>query len=711
MVSLLENLPSTMPSLSRFRDRPEVLRRAFSRVAVRVPDVLRPRNPDRRRACRYDFLRFCRSYFTAKIFCNPSRFHLEFIAELQRLALSPIKETKALAAPRGVGKSMLLQLFDCWCKCYSHRNVFMWVCVNKKKASERLDFVKQQFLSNELLFEDFPELCQPVRDFGGDPRCSHPYTWTDEAFNLANGKWSIACGIEGAILGTLIDGMRIDFVAIDDPEDSETVQSETQTNMRRNRIEKEICYLGALGQRISIVMITTIRAIDCLSHEYTDKSRRPDWEGQVYRAVETFPERGDLWDRYMAIVGPRNPGAKLDAPGELPDDATTCQRLNIPGEKWDAYLAKSNGVARTVGLKFVAANYDAMHSGARLLDESRIPLHDFYFEMANAGRAAVFSELQNDPLGNDNVVTLQLTENEVTARGIEIPIGRIPNWSRYLLVNIDVGLRRLHWGVTAWDEVVQTPHVAAIGVQETRVNEGGRYDMARGSSEARALLREDALKDALLEIETHVSRGFTSENGTRLFPSYIGVDIGGAADKDDWQDIILPFCRERYPLWIPMKGAAPWRDPIAERADGRNFIFEDPKRNPLGRMDWNSNFYRSRMYERYKTPMNFDANGRPQQGAITLFRDDPLAGAGLTEFAMHMTAERYVEEYHEGKQVEKSLVKRWVARRRENHWFDTSAMAEALADLLRVMLAAVRPVSVSGAPDQAVPARRNRERW
>jgi len=144
------------------RDR-SAERSLAGREIGKIPKV---KNPERREACRLDFELFLTTYFP-EIFCLP-------FSPNHRLAITSFEDTClkgglfALAMPRGTGKTSIAECADIWTVCYAHRKFSALIGSDAGHAADMLASIKSSFEHNELLLEDFPEICFPIRAIGGN---------------------------------------------------------------------------------------------------------------------------------------------------------------------------------------------------------------------------------------------------------------------------------------------------------------------------------------------------------------------------------------------------------------------------------------------------------------------------------------------------------------------------------------------------------------
>jgi len=253
---------------------------------------------------------------TSLAFWDPSVCHEDLVRELQSLASAESVQLRAFAAPRGLGKTTIAIIAILWASLYRHRLFVVIIAVNAELAEERLSAIKHHLLTNDRIFEDFPEIVAPIRAFGGEPRsASANYPWRGSIIKLQNGVWITARGIDGSILGLIVENKRPDFVLIDDPEDEHTVRSKAETELRETRIRKEVLYLGALGGRCSYLLLCTIRRHACICDRFADPAIEPEWRGRRYSALQEPPERMDLWDEFMDRCRDNGTERPVDAEG------------------------------------------------------------------------------------------------------------------------------------------------------------------------------------------------------------------------------------------------------------------------------------------------------------------------------------------------------------------------------------------------------------
>ena len=72
-------------------------------------------------------------------------------------------QTLGLVGESGSGKTTLAEWACIWCLVYGHRPFLMLIGADQTIACGMLDSIKSQIENNDLLLEDFPAACYPVR--------------------------------------------------------------------------------------------------------------------------------------------------------------------------------------------------------------------------------------------------------------------------------------------------------------------------------------------------------------------------------------------------------------------------------------------------------------------------------------------------------------------------------------------------------------------
>jgi hypothetical protein len=265
-----------------------------------------------------------KTYF-AKDYSRPfGKLHYALIDSIWQTAMYGGK--KAVAAPRGRGKTQVVKGALAAVVLAGLVRFPVPIGPTTNHAKELYEDFRKKMMFNDLLMEDFPEICAPVRALEGAPqRAGRQHIdgvltriqWTADGLRLADvpaqyrgpidygGVRLEYRGLDAAIRGINRDGDRPDFVPIDEPETRESAKSDSQIEDRENAIEKDIAGLAGEDKELAQVMITTVQNRKSNSFKYTDPETKPSWMGERFGWVEKWPEEwkkdDGLWHTYMAM--------------------------------------------------------------------------------------------------------------------------------------------------------------------------------------------------------------------------------------------------------------------------------------------------------------------------------------------------------------------------------------------------------------------------
>src|SRR3990170_9080006 len=257
----------------------DVLRRQQIRTAEaqdigEIPAVV---NPERRAKCAESFPEFCRTYAPRTFYLPWAPFHFKAADKIERSVRSGGRF--AFAMPRGQGKSSLCEWAAIWATFNGFRPYVVMVGATQADAEQRLENIKTELDSNDLLLEDYPECCHPIRKLERSTRrCQGQkyqghgtgIQWGKDGIRLANipgtqggGTIIEAAGITGWLRGRvqkLSDGrsLRPSLAIVDDPQTRESAKSETQSRDREATIAADIAYMGGPDEPMAVIMPCTV---------------------------------------------------------------------------------------------------------------------------------------------------------------------------------------------------------------------------------------------------------------------------------------------------------------------------------------------------------------------------------------------------------------------------------------------------------------------
>ena len=291
-------------------------------VGQEIGDIPAVVNPARREACRLNLELFCQLYFPEVFYLKFSETHIKVIKQLQETAIKGGQYV--LAMPRASGKTAIMSAAAIWAIAYGHRRFIVAVAANADKAMEITSDIKRWVEESDLLFEDFPEICFPIRKLerithrqrgqkcGGKPT---KIDWSGNKIcfpsienSLSSGAVISSTGMTGGeIRGQkAIDArggvMRPDFVLIDDPQTRESAESPTQCDKREKIIEGDVLCMAGPGKTIAAFCTCTVIQQGDLADRILDRKLHPEWHGERYKMLVKEPVNTKLWEEYADIL-------------------------------------------------------------------------------------------------------------------------------------------------------------------------------------------------------------------------------------------------------------------------------------------------------------------------------------------------------------------------------------------------------------------------
>jgi hypothetical protein len=672
----------TMAAKQEYRRKNERDRQRNARVASEGRDIgalPRPADVARRRACVADFRLFCLTYFPWTFVLPFSPDHLKVIGKVEESVLRG--GLFAMAMPRGSGKTTVCECASIWAMLNGHRRFVVPIGSDAGSAVQMLESIKVELETNDLLAEDYPEVCLPIQALEGIAnRCAgqlyrterthiewtadavvlptlRPEGWgkdaelqafvRDDGLSLASGVVVKVAGITGRIRGLkhkTADGksIRPELVIIDDPQTDESANSASQCATRERTLAGAILGLAGPGKKISGIMPCTVIRPGDMADNILNREKHPEWNGERTKLIYSFPAAADLWARYAELWAD---GMRA---GRGIEDATAFYRDNLTAMDAGAVVAWAE--------RFRDDELSAVQHAMNLKLER--------------GDAAFFAEYQNEPLKEDGRAADEIGPDQIASRTNGLPRGRLPLAANRLTAFIDVQGTLLYYVVAGWGDDF-TGSVVDYGAWP---KQNRAYYSLR---DARPTLAEKTKVPGLeaqlrrgLELLTDelCERGWEREDGHHFHVERLLIDANWGASTE----VVKEFCRRssRSAVLLPAHGrfygassvplldhrkkpgermgsGAPWLIPLS---GGRHL-----SRHVL----YDTNWWKTFIFQRLAIPVG-------GKGGLSLFDPDSPAG-GHRLFADHLTA-----EYRVRVEAKSRTVDEWKQRpeRSDNHWLD-----------------------------------------
>jgi hypothetical protein len=301
---------------NRHRELMAARSRAHSLAVADIGEIPPVANPERRERCRLDLMSFLQTYFPASTGLRPfSEDHKRAIGRIQRCILTGGLFVNAF--PRGFAKTTISENATIWAAVYGHRRFVPIFGAEANAAAGNIDSIKLELSENELLAEDFPEVCFAIQALEGKPqRCASQthkgvlthIEWRADTIvfptipgSVASGCIITARGITAASRGMKHkrpDGkqQRPDFVLIDDPQTDESAGTDLQVTKRLGTIQRSILKLGGHDRRIACVVNATVIARGDIVEQLLNPKKFPAWQGERIKMVRAWSTAHDtLW--------------------------------------------------------------------------------------------------------------------------------------------------------------------------------------------------------------------------------------------------------------------------------------------------------------------------------------------------------------------------------------------------------------------------------
>jgi predicted phage terminase large subunit-like protein len=323
----------------------------------------------RRKRADAEFEYFARTYFPHYVTKPNSRLHDYLYTRLPEIADSAKSETDAIAAPRGEAKSTITsQIFVIWCVVTGRKWYPMIGMDAFDQAAIMLEAIKAELDSNPRLAMDYPEATGQGR------------VWQAGVVVTRNDRKIEAVGSGKRIRGRRHGPHRPDLFVGDDLENDENVRTPEQRDKLQGWITKAVLKLGGAGEKFDAIIIGTILHYDSVLNRLL---KNPLWRSRKFKALISWPDRMDLWDRWEELL------------------------LNQGQEAADALYA---------------ARRAEMDAGSEVSWPAGRPLVELMIIRARDGHASFDSELQNDPLSDDDAPF---------AKAITFWVDRLADWLFY----------------------------------------------------------------------------------------------------------------------------------------------------------------------------------------------------------------------------------------------------------------------------------------
>lgn len=626
------------------------------------------RDPERRAECARSLRLYCETYHRSMFGLPWSDDHLEVISSLERVALKGGQY--AMGLPRGFGKSSLCETGAEWALLNGHRRFVVPIGPSEDHAVKSLASIRTDLETNDLLLEDFPEVCYPIRRLEGiNQRASGQLldgrptrvSIRDNELRLptipgsqSSGSIIMVAGITSSFRGMkhkLADGrvIRPDLLLIDDPQTDESARSPSQCMYREEIVTKTAMGLAGPTEKIAALMTCTVVQGGDLADRFLDPDIYPDWQGKRGKTLYSLPENEELWARYAEILR---------------------ECLKAKGE---------DGIERAT--RFYQEHRAEMDKGAKAAWEARfekgeVSAIQYAMNKKILSPIAFAAEYQNEPATGLGEGLEQPDPNRIMHRINRRKRRQVPLEAQYVVAHIDIQATLLYFSQCAWTPAFGGGVIDYGCWPKQRVH----YFVLR---EARHTIQDElpgASEDACIwnALTNLVGQIMTAElrrdDDTAMRVDLLGIDA-------NWKtDLVYKFCRESEYANVlrPMHGRSisassnPIRDWTKKPGDlvGEEWRYTAPRQGRVIRhVIYDGNYWKSQLHGRLAAPIG-DAS------ALTLYGDRP---EHHRMFADHLCAETRVRTEGRGRTLDE-----WKhpPHKPDNHLLDSTTGCAVLASML-----------------------------
>ena len=634
--------------------------REQSQIGRDIGDIPPVKDPERKQRGIKSFQAFCDEYLPDRFPLPWSKAHRTAILKMELACKAG--GLFALAMPRGSGKTTLVEALVIWAAITGQHSYVFLIGSTDDKAGEMLASIKTELTYNDLLHEDFPEVCYPIRKLEGITNRARgqlhhgnktEIKWGADEIMLPSIPGSPASGtiirtagitgdIRGAVRTIVHDGkprrIRPSFVALDDPQTDESAYSPAQCDKRHRIINGAILGMAGPGETMSAIMPCTVIREDDLADRILDPEKSPKWQGETTSMLISMPADIELWEKYRQL--------------------------------WQDSYRKHGDIREATA--YYKKHRKAMDKGAEASWPERVESGDLSAIQSAMNiwcfdERAFWAEFQNKPMPEVEPDSAVMSAKEIMAKTNGHARYIVPQDATKLVGMIDVQGNALFYVIAAFDDEF-TGYIVDYGVYPKQtaahftlstLRKTLSNEFPKGGLEARIFAGLESLTDQLCGKEWDQSGG-----GVMRISKMI-VD----ANWGDSTDTVYKFCQEsdHAAVLIPSHGEGitaakqPYSQYKKRKGEklGHNWRIPNVSRKrTIKHLLYDTNYWKSFLHRRLRVMM-----GDPS--CLSLFKTKRADGHRV--IAEHFTAEIRTPTEGRGRQVDEwSLPNKNL----DNHLFD-----------------------------------------
>ncbi|MDF9638800.1 MULTISPECIES: phage terminase large subunit [Bacillus cereus group] len=285
-------------------------------------------------------------------------FHRTLCNTLNVLSYEEVTKRVAWSVPRGHAKSAYLSnMYPVFSIVFNIRRYILILSETIGMSRKFVEWVSDQLKYNRKLREDFGELLQPKKQLNAKDNI--------DGFETANGCYVQASSTGGQLRGSRYKNFRPDLIVLDDLESSKNTNTVELRSKTLDWFNKNIIPMGDVERTGIIYMGTLVHASGLLPHVLD----RADFDGKIFSAIVSEPDRPDMWEEYEEIYRNQENPDRLDE-----------------------------------AVQYYSDNKEEMDKGVRTLWNDRFPYYKLMMEKVNIGSKAFGSEFLNKPIDDESAI-------------------------------------------------------------------------------------------------------------------------------------------------------------------------------------------------------------------------------------------------------------------------------------------------------------------
>lgn len=638
-----------------------------------IGDIPPVANPERREACRLDLRLYGITYFPHSAGLTPlSCDHDRYIARMQNVLLNGGRFAGVVY--RGFAKTTWSEIGAMWSTSYGHQEFVPVFGADAATAGQIIDSIKMELETNDLLYEDFPEICHAIRALEGKPQRQHSQhhhgartfiEFVSDTVVLPTIAGSVASGAVITSHGLLAAGRGMKYkradganvrptcVLLDDIQTDESAKAPLQNAKRLKVIRKSILRMGGHRRKLAVILGGTIIEADDAVDQLSNPALPGAFESERIPMVRKFADAHDsFWMIEYAAV--RRAYDRDDVLGRLKAEQASSDLYAANRERADAGCEVS-----------WESCYDPETEISAIQHAYNILIDD--------GEEVFLSECQNTPkraaAEADSVEVNALT---VAMRTSGLPQGVAPLAATTLTIHIDVQHTLLYWSALACDANL----TGSIIDYNTFPEQNSRYFALREATRKLGDIYPGTNAQEAVELGLI---GLINQLVTRDWKNEAGSPIGVGQILIDWSDgemddTVAKVCRTSpYKALIhPMAGVGigPEKAPMMLYTPqngevlGNHWIKKRNQKQAVVGVRADVNYWKSRAAKALTCLSSI-------RGSITLYGSNGENGTRITDHRMiadHFSSEKGTRLTNEDRKRTVTVFS--LKPNRENHYWD-----------------------------------------